>query len=104
MESRQCPFCGSIVAADAFSCYHCRETLPQQSAGRARNPAAGYHEIRRGVLYMILAGVLHYAVGYLAEQNLPFEIPAAITGYLTLFLLLGGAGLFVYGWILKLKG
>lgn len=104
MQSRQCPFCGSLVTADALACYHCRETLPQQTEGRIRNPAAGYSEIRRGVLYMVLAGVLHYVLQYLAAENLPFELPSLLTEYLTPFLFLGGAGLFLYGWILKLRG
>ncbi len=61
-------------------------------------------EIRRGVLYMIMAGALHYVLGYLAEQNLPFELPSLLTEYLTPTVFLGGAGLFLYGWILKLRG
>ena len=104
MENRQCSFCGSLVTADALTCYHCREALPEQSAGRVRNPTAGYQEIRRGVLYMILAGVIHYAMSRIGEFNLPIEIPAALAEYLTPFLFLGGVGLFLYGWILKLRG
>jgi len=104
MDSRQCPFCGSLVTADAVSCFHCREALPAFSAGRARNPAAGYQEIRRGVLYMILAGAIHYAMARISELDLPIEIPAMVSDYLTLFLGLGGLGLFLYGWVLKLRG
>jgi len=103
LESRQCPFCGTIVASDAQSCYHCRENLPQHAA-HARNPAAGHYEIRRGALYMILAAVVHYALGRVVELNLPFEVPSFLTEYLTPFLILCGIGLFLYGWILKLKG
>lgn len=102
--SRQCPFCGALVTEDAVSCYHCRETLPELAGGRTRNPAAGYTEIRRGILYMVLAGVMHYVLEYLAGAELPFEIPTLITEYLTPFLFLGGLGLFMYGWILKLRG
>ena len=103
MGSRQCPFCGALVGEDDVSCYHCRETLPAQGGGRMRDPAAGHHEIRRGLLYMILAGVIHYVLGSFAEQ-LPIEIPAAITDYLTPLLFLGGLGFFLYGGILKLRG
>lgn len=53
---------------------------------------------------MVLAGVMHYVLEYLAGAELPFEIPTLITEYLTPFLFLGGLGLFMYGWILKLRG
>ena len=104
MDSRQCPFCGSLVTADAVSCYHCRETLPEQVHQRFRDPAAGFHEIRRGALYMVLAGVMHYALMQIASMELPVEIPSAVGDYLTAFLFLGGLGLFLFGWILKLRG
>ena len=103
MGSRQCPFCGSLVDADALSCYHCREAIPAQ-VSRVRDPAAGYHEIRRGVLYMILSGVIHYAAANLADYSLPIEVPPVLTDYLTPLLFLGGLGFFLYGWILKLRG
>lgn len=102
--SRQCPFCGTLVPEDSVNCYHCRETLPDKAQGRSRNPAAGYFEIRRGLLYMLLAGVIHYAITYLSEMETPIVIPAMIGDYLTLFLALGGLGLFLYGWVLKLRG
>jgi len=104
MESRQCPFCGSLVAADAMTCYHCREALPSAGSARTRNPAAGYQEIRRGLLYMVLAAVIHYAMLRIGEMDLPIEIPPAVPDYLTSLLFLGGLGLLLYGLILKLRG
>lgn len=104
MGRRQCPFCGSIVDDEATSCYHCREAIPALSSGGMRDPAAGYHEIRRGLLYMILAGVIHYFASGFSDYLLPIEVPAMLTDYLTPLLFLGGLGFFLYGWILKLRG
>lgn len=104
MGNRQCPFCGQFVDEEALSCYNCREALPERGAKRFRNPAAGYHEIRRGILYTVLAGVIHYFAARLGGYDLPVQIPQAIPDYLTLFLFLGGAGLFLYGLILKIRG
>lgn len=104
MGTRQCPFCGWIVDNEATFCHHCREAIPEQSGGRVRDPAAGRGQIRRGLLYMILAAVIHYLAGGLGDSPLPFEVPSIITEYATPFLFLGGLGLFLYGGILKLRG
>jgi hypothetical protein len=104
MGKMQCPFCGQIVDQDAISCYHCRETLPGRGGARFGNPAAGHHEIRRGLLYAFLAGVVHYFASGLSGYELPVQVPPAIPEYLTRFLFLGGAGLFLYGLILKVRG
>lgn len=105
MGTRQCPFCGWIVDTEATSCYHCRESIPAgTSDSYVRDPAAGHHVIRRGLLYMFLAGVLHYFVGGFSDFQLPFEVPPILTDYLTPFLFLGGLGVFLYGWVLKLRG
>lgn len=102
--SRQCPFCGWLVDEDALSCYHCRETLPGKVVAHSRNPAAGHTEIRRGLLYALLAGVIHYAAMRAAEMDLPVQVPTAITEYLTPLLFVAGIGLLFYGWVLRLRG
>ncbi len=78
--------------------------MPDRSGGRVRDPAAGYLEMRRGFLYAALGGVIHYFASGLSGYELPVEVPAVLTDYLLPFLMLGGAGLFLYGLILKIRG
>jgi ABC-type thiamin/hydroxymethylpyrimidine transport system permease subunit len=54
-------------------------------------------EIRRGLLYMLLAAVIHYFAGGYSAMNLPFPILPFVTVYLSPLLFLGGLGLTVYG-------
>jgi hypothetical protein len=54
-------------------------------------------EIRRGLLYMLLAVVIHYFAGGYSAMNLPFPIPPLVTVYLLPLLFLSGLGLTVYG-------
>jgi len=53
--------------------------------------------IRRGLLYMLLAGVIHYfAAGY-SGVALPVAVPSMVTQYLTPILFLCGLSLGLYG-------
>ena len=54
-------------------------------------------EIRRGLLYMLLAAVIHYFAGGYSMMNLPFPINPLVTVYLSPLLFVGGFGLMVYG-------
>jgi len=93
---RQCVHCGRQVPSDRAQCPNCREALPQVRA--AEQPRAGRStEIRRGLLYMLLAGVIHYFAGGYSAMNLPFPINPVVTVYLSPMLFLSGLGLTVYG-------
>jgi hypothetical protein len=93
---RQCVHCGRQVPSDRAQCPNCREALPAVRA--AEQPQVGKSsEIRRGLLYMLLAGVIHYFAGGYSAMNLPFPINPVVTVYLSPMLFLSGLGLIVYG-------
>jgi hypothetical protein len=59
--------------------------------------------IRRGLLYMLLAGVIHYfAAGY-SGVALPVAVPSMVTQYLTPILFLCGLSLGSYGVYLRAR-
>jgi hypothetical protein len=94
------------MPANLTQCPFCREAVPQVQLSR-RNGTNWRRYVRRGLLYMLLGGVIHYfAGGYGAPIfKIPFPAPALplVTQYLTPLLFLGGLGLTVYGLFLKIK-
>jgi len=101
----RCVYCGKQMAAHLKRCPYCREAVPQVQLSRRQGPD-GHHQIRRGLLYMLLAGVIHYfAAGYAEPLRLPLPAPVLplVTQYLTPLLFLGGAGLTLYGLFLKVR-
>jgi hypothetical protein len=59
--------------------------------------------MRRGFLYMLLAGVIQFfAAGY-SGMSLPISVPPLVTAYLAPVVFLAGLGLLVYGVILKVN-
>jgi hypothetical protein len=102
-QTRQCAFCGKPIAVHLLQCPFCREMVPQVRLSR-RAGANGRQHIRRGLLYMLLAAVIYYfAGGYGAPLRLPIQIVPAVTNYLLPLLFLGGLGLCVYGFVLRIK-
>jgi hypothetical protein len=93
---RQCVHCGRQVPFDSTQCPNCREALPEMRAAE-RTQVGKSSEIRRGLLYMLLAGVIHYFAGGYSAMNLPFPINPVVTVYLSPMLFLSGLGLIVYG-------
>jgi len=61
-------------------------------------------QIRRGLLYMVLAAVIHYFAGGYSPMDLPFPINPWVTLCLTPLLFLGGLGLSLYGLYLLILG
>lgn len=100
---RQCAFCGKRIAAHLNQCPFCREMVPQVRLSRSSS-GAGSLQVRRGLLYMLLAGVIYYfAAGYAKPLELPVTVQPAVINYLAPLLFLGGLGLTLYGVILKAK-
>lgn len=103
-DARLCPYCGKPVATRLTRCPFCREEIQD-----VRFVARGYRveareKLRRGLLYILLAAVIHYfAAGY-STFTLPVTIPAFVTMYLTPLMFLAGIGFEFYGAILYLKG
>jgi len=96
-DKRQCVYCGKLIDTQLTQCPFCREAVPQVRLSRSTSPG-GRAEIRRGLLYMLLAAVIHYfSGGYAAPLKLPVEIAPLVTQYLSPLLFLGGLGLTLYG-------
>jgi len=78
-------------------CPFCREAIPEHRAAVRQFAAKGREQIRRGLLYMLLAGIIHYFAGGYSGMRLPVEIPSLVTHYFTPLLFLCGLGLALYG-------
>ena len=90
------------MLAHLTRCPHCREDVPQVQLS-SRKRTGGRHEIRRGLLYMLLAGVIQYfAAGY-SSLTLPIAVPPLVTAYLAPVVFLSGLGLLIYGFYLRAK-
>jgi hypothetical protein len=95
-RARQCAYCGKLVSSNLIHCPHCRETLPEIRKAQAAS-VGKRGQIRRGLLYMLLAAVIHYFAGGYSAMDLPFPIDPVVTVYLSPLLFLGGLGLTLYG-------
>jgi hypothetical protein len=97
---RQCGYCGKYAPSTRTECPNCHETFPNlPTVARSRPPLRG--EIRRGLLYMFLAGVIHYFAGGHSGMDLPIPISPVVTLYLTPLLFFGGLGFVAYGFVLR---
>ena len=104
-DTRRCVFCGKGMAVHLKQCPFCREAVPQVQLSRRTGPD-GRRQIRRGLLYMLLAAVIHYfAAGYGSPFQIPLPAPVLplVTQYGTPLLFLGGLGLTIYGLFLKAR-
>jgi len=63
-------------------------------------PAAKRNQMRRGILYMLLALVIHFVALRSDSLNLPFSVNPAVT-YLTTMMFLAGLALALYGFLTK---
>ena len=96
LETKRCPYCGTSVPVRLQQCPSCREMIPEVRVSRRSNPEAG-RNVRRGLLYMLLAGVIFYFLGGYSPLTVPVQIPDVVTRYLAPLLFLGGLSLTIYG-------
>src|SRR5947209_6394554 len=102
LAMRPCAYCGRSILGQLKRCPHCREDVPQVHLS-SRVRIGGRHQIRRGLLYMLLAGVIQYfAAGY-SGFTLPIAVPPVVTTYLAPVVFLSGFGLLLYGYYLRSK-
>lgn len=79
-------------------CPTCRENLLDVPTVRGYGRGAqGREEIRKGLLYMLLAGVFYYFASGSSPLPLPFSTPNLLTETLLPLLFLAGMGLAIYG-------
>jgi len=102
-SARQCPYCGVPISTITTQCPACRESLggsAQPSAAARSAPASSPRKggaVRRGLLYMLMAAVIHYFAGGYSLLWVPVSINRIVTGVFSPLLFLGGLGLFIYG-------
>lgn len=102
-ETRQCAYCGKRIGVHLNQCPYCREMVPEVRLSRSSSQSGRQH-MRRGMLYMLLGGVIYYfSAGYAKPLELPVAVQPAVTNYLVPFLILGGLGMTLYGLILRAK-
>jgi hypothetical protein len=99
MQERTCPFCGKSIGASLVRCPYCREAIsPGIASPRSRKaPNEGRSNIRRGLLWALLAAVIYYFAGGHSSLILPFTVPAFVTQYLVPLLFLAGIAMALYG-------
>jgi hypothetical protein len=97
-----CPYCGKLQRGNRPQCSHCRETLPEIRIFRVA-AVAKRGQIRRGLLYMLLAAVIHYFASGYSAMDLPFPIVPVVAVYLSPLLFSGGLGLTLYGFYWRIK-
>jgi len=99
---RECPFCGKSVAQHLSQCTFCREALPPVPQVKSDSAAkVGGAQIRRGLLYMLLALVIAYFAGGYSAFKLPVAVSPLLSSYISPLLFLGGLGLTIYGYYLQ---
>jgi len=101
MATRECPFCGKKVLAQASQCAYCREPLPPLPRVTRVSTNEGGGEIRRGMLFMLLAAVIGYFAGGYSGFNLPIPVLPVLHRYFAPLLFLSGLGLSVRGVYLR---
>jgi len=63
--------------------------------------ATGKSKIRQGLLYVLLAALVHYFAGGYSPLKLPLPVGPIVTNYLSPLLFLAGIGLAIFGVYLK---
>ena len=99
MQERICPFCGKPIGASLARCPYCREAIPSAvaSSGFRKAVTEGRSNIRRGLLWALLAAVIYYFAGGHSSLTLPFTVPGFVTQYLVPLLFLAGVAMALYG-------
>src|SRR5437868_8584017 len=96
VAKRQCAYCGRFSPGYATRCANCREMLPEITAVH-RPQTKKRTTIRQGLLYMLLAAVIHYFAGGYSGMELPLPVSSLVTLYLSPLLFFSGLGLMAYG-------
>jgi hypothetical protein len=100
MSVRHCPYCGKSIPAEVLQCPHCGAKLrpyvaePGQGAHTPVDPQA---LIRRGLLWMLLAGAVFYFAAGHSPWELPFRFHPMLADWVLPLLFLAGFGQMGYG-------
>lgn len=91
------------MLAHLSRCPHCREDVPKVQLSSRPPRTGGRVQIRRALLYMLLAGVIQYFAGGYSSFTVPIGIPPIVTTYLAPVVFLSGLGLLIYGYYLRAR-
>jgi hypothetical protein len=97
MSRRQCGYCGKYVPEQGTQCPFCREDLGPAPVTRGWHADAGRSQIRRGLLYMLLAIVIQYFAGGYSALEFPYTVIPLVQQYLLPFMFLAGMGMVIFG-------
>jgi len=102
-DARKCPFCGKPVPDRLNHCPFCREAIPTVSTRSGFSDSEGRYKIRRGLLYMLLAGLVYYFAGGFSPWRVPIPIPGFVSEILAPLLFVAGAGFALYGLYIRIR-
>lgn len=102
-DDRKCPFCGKPVPGKLNHCPFCREAIPDVKVGSRYSDSEGRQKMRRGLLYMLMAGIIYYFAGGYGAWKSPIPVPAFVNQYFTPLLFFGGMGLALYGLYVRMR-
>ena len=91
-----------MAPAGMVECPNCHENFPDLPQVRAHKKSDD-GKLRRGLLYMALAGVIHYFSAGYSSMQLPVDVPPMVTLYLTPALFVLGLGFGVYGAVSRIS-
>jgi hypothetical protein len=104
MPERVCPFCGKPFNVLLNRCPYCREDVPRGTGTasapirrRSSSPTQARENVRRGLLWALLAGVLYYFASGASPLKVPIPIPEFVTLYLLPLVFLAGGAMALYG-------
>src|SRR5260370_42139440 len=101
-DKRRCVYCGKAIAVHLTQCPYCREMVPERRASR-RSGSNGRQQIRRGLLYMLLAAVIFYfPTGDAVPLKPPLQGVPFFANYFLPLLFPGGLGAAVFSLFLRL--
>lgn len=104
MDKKSCPFCGKPVGIALDRCPFCREAIPSVQVSAASGGSGdGSVNLRRGLLWALLAGVIYYFAGGHSGFKLPVDVPDFVNVYLTPLLFLSGVAMALYGLFQKIR-
>ena len=104
MDKRSCPFCGKPVSVSLDRCPFCREAITRvQVSSPGASSGDGSANIRRGLLWALLAVVIYYFASGHSSLKLPVEVPSFVNVYLTPILFVGGVAMALYGLFQKIR-
>lgn len=103
---RQCPYCGTMNADDAWDCRSCHQTLPQVRAATTGTYWIGPEKAKRfrsHMLFLIVLGLMIkiYWGGYGPWPVIDIPVLSDVQHWLGPLLLYGGAVGYCVGWVLK---